>query len=105
MTVGTPVLGCPEKGWCGNGDTPGGVSLQLCGGGKHIFDKDTITHSRVIDEDMSVLMIPTASCLSVSVWMMPTGHSVFLPKSAENQMNYEEIGRICCLRIRPITLA
>lgn len=26
-------------------------------------------------------------------------------KSAENQLNYEEIGRICCLRIRPITLA
>ena len=28
------------------------MCLHLCGGGKHIFDKDTITHSRVIDEDV-----------------------------------------------------
>jgi len=54
---------------------------------------------------MSVLMMPTASDLPVSVRVMPTDHPVFLPNSAENQVNYEEIGRICCLRIRPITLS
>ena len=72
---------------------------------QHVFDEDAVAGGGVINEDMSVLMMPTASYLSVSVWMIPTDHSVFLPKSAENQMNYEEIGRICCLRIRPITLA
>ena len=79
--------------------------LQLFRCIQHVFNKNTIPPRGVVHENMGVLMIPTASCLSVSVWMMPTGHSVFLPKSAENQMNYEEIGRICCLRIRSITLA